>query len=539
MSNPNAPFYPIIFLRGFAMTHQNIDDAVADPFNGFNQGSAVFRATTDRDKVRKFIFESPVVRLGSDFGYKDVFDHGYDIVDPDWDGKSLFSRSIIIFRYYDQASTTLGGGRTPEIPDFARQLSELILRVRDLVCANRTESDLHHPVSPSDFRCYLVAHSMGGLICRTLLQNPKYDTKKTAKYVDKAFTYGTPHNGVEISKINVPNLNIPDLLGGGTSSNFNRDKMADFLNVKELYNAKGSKNAKRVDWLPQEFFPTDRFFCMVGTNRCDYEEVMGLSRTFVGHGSDGLVRIENATLWGVKAGDIDHPIPCPRAYAYRSHSGNVGLVNSEETYQNLIRFLFGTLRVDIWLDIDGVPSLPLTLQEKEKNGATINALYEFEILAAPRGKPWYLTRRTVEEDSAACRSHQDLLDAANTDARQVYLSTVFLDSRWRVNLASETLAYGLTLNVRVPDYEVDNRLWLDEHFEGGSLFNGTAVVRITPPHDGERDWDIDFTWEHQPEPNHWNFKLGSAGAVGPIPVVSQGVPGIKGSLRFIVSAWNA
>ena len=45
------------------ISHQNIDDAVADPFNGFNQGSAVFRATTDRDKVRKFIFESPVVRL--------------------------------------------------------------------------------------------------------------------------------------------------------------------------------------------------------------------------------------------------------------------------------------------------------------------------------------------------------------------------------------------------------------------------------------------------------------------------------------------
>ena len=28
-----------------------------------------------------------------------------------------------------------------------------------------------------DFKCYLVAHSMGGLVCRSFLQNPYNDKK--------------------------------------------------------------------------------------------------------------------------------------------------------------------------------------------------------------------------------------------------------------------------------------------------------------------------------------------------------------------------
>lgn len=43
--------------------------------------------------------------------------------------------------------------------------------------------------------------------------------------------------------------------------------------------------------------------------------------------SDGLVKIENAVVQGA-----------PRAFAYRSHSGHHGVVNSEEGYQNLGAF---------------------------------------------------------------------------------------------------------------------------------------------------------------------------------------------------------
>ncbi len=87
------------------MTRGEIDDTTADPFCGFNLGSTVFRATPDKDKpAKKFIFESPVIRLHSDFEYSDVFENGLDIMDPDWQGE-LSRKSIIIlntavgFRY--------------------------------------------------------------------------------------------------------------------------------------------------------------------------------------------------------------------------------------------------------------------------------------------------------------------------------------------------------------------------------------------------------------------------------------------------------
>jgi hypothetical protein len=162
MSSGDAALHPIIYVRGYAMTQGEIDETTADPFCGFNLGSTVYRATPEKDKpAKKFVFESPVVRLGSDFGYGDVFDNGLDIMDLDWEGDPDWNggiprQSIIVYRYYEQASKLLGSGKTPEIEKFATDLSQLILRVRDLVCQNGDNE-----VKPKDFRCYLVAHSMG------------------------------------------------------------------------------------------------------------------------------------------------------------------------------------------------------------------------------------------------------------------------------------------------------------------------------------------------------------------------------------------
>ncbi|HMM73222.1 MAG TPA: hypothetical protein PKC22_13550, partial [Rhodocyclaceae bacterium] len=358
MSNPNAPFHPIIYVRGYAMTEREQDETTADPFCGFNLGSTVYRATPNKDKpAKKFIFESPLLRLTSDHGYRDIYENGLDIMDDDWEG-SIQPRSIVIYRYYEQASALLGSGETPEITEFARGLSRLILRVRDLVCAHPDSG-----VTPDDFRCYLVAHSMGGLVCRAFLQNAALGDEQARRAVDKVFTYATPHNGIDLAGLNVPKwLNVADM------KNFNRDYMAEYLDLHTLRDKSG-----RVDWLPEVAFPSERFFCMVGTNRADYEVAAGLSRTFAGHGSDGLVRIDNASVWGVNAkGEVS--APCATAYAYRAHSGYFGIVNSEEAYQNLTRFLFGDIRVDIWVDIESV-QLPPEIQ-----GKPVNALYQFELL---------------------------------------------------------------------------------------------------------------------------------------------------------------
>ena len=40
-----APYYPIIYVRGYAMTEGERDETAADPFCGFNAGSTVYRAS--------------------------------------------------------------------------------------------------------------------------------------------------------------------------------------------------------------------------------------------------------------------------------------------------------------------------------------------------------------------------------------------------------------------------------------------------------------------------------------------------------------
>src|SRR5690606_5340147 len=105
------------------------------------------------------------------------------------------------------------------------------------------------------FRVHLVAHSMGGLICRCLLQNPDVATAETRAMVDKLFTYATPHNGIEVAGINVPQL-----LSVNDMDNFNRSVMGKYLKVPK----------DKVNTLGNSGFPPERLFCLIGTNSRDY-----------------------------------------------------------------------------------------------------------------------------------------------------------------------------------------------------------------------------------------------------------------------------
>jgi len=540
MSVIKAPYFPIIYVRGYAMTRGEIEQTTADPFCGFNLGSTVFRAVPDiKAKPRKHVFESPIVRLASDFGYSDVYEDGYDIVDPEWEttaqgeptGNKLNGRSIVIYRYYDSASELLGNGVTPDIETFATRLSELVERVRYLVCVNPANQ-----MTEARFRCYLVAHSMGGLVCRAFLQNPQLDTRNTRKHVDKLFTYASPHNGIDVM-----GQNVPSWLGALDINNFNRsERMSSYLDLKAAY-----KKHKRVDLVPESAFSSRKIFCMVGTNRSDYDTAAGLARTFVGNGSDGLVRIANATLHGLN-GDGSVGEPCAKAFAYRSHSGMFGIVNSEEAFQNLARFLFGDVRVDIWVDLEEM-RLPKGVQAQEEAGQSVDALYQMEMRASPRGKFWYLTRRTAEEDSVACVAHSEW-----KKERQHYLSSVFLANRARVNPKRRSLAYGMEFGIRVPDYEIERRLWVNEHYEGGYLFRDALILEMTSPTRTQPNWVVKYAWQGRGIVNAATelpiAPLGDGRVEVRIPfdahtVDNQGAikpshPGAKGQLRFVISAWN-
>ncbi|MEL0553109.1 MULTISPECIES: triacylglycerol lipase [Enterobacteriaceae] len=543
MANNKVPFFPIIYVRGYAMTQRDVNETTADPFNGFNLGSTMLRASaSQKDRPRKFYFESPVIRLATEFGYSDVFEQGLDIMDEGWEtdpegkptGNVLDDKSVIVYRYYDDASTLLGSGKTPSIEDAAIGLSKLLVKVRTLLLANPNSG----VKVAGDFRCYLVAHSMGGLVCRALLQNPRLDPGRMAASVDKFFTYATPHNGIEFA-----GLNVPDLPWQSSVTNFNRERMADYLNLQQAY-----QRYNRVDVIPESCLPSSRIFTMVGTNRLDYDAAAALSRTFVGNGSDGLVKIENATLTGLNA-DGSPGAPCAKAFTYRSHSGYFGIVNSEEAFQNLARFLFGDVRVDIWLDIDDIRLPEAAIKAAGGNASKIDAIYQIEAIASPRGKPWSLTRRVSEEDSVACLTQKEWFEQQRASQ---YLSSVFLSKSARVNKNRRSLAYSLTLGVKMPDYEIEKRFWFNEHYEGGYLFRNSLILEIVPPTNDNTPWKIKYAWQDagfssadivlQPKET-----AGKACEVT-IPVDSvtldangkkrPSVPGISGRLRFVVQSWN-
>src|SRR5882672_170959 len=336
------PYHPIIYVRGFAATQGEIEETVADPYMGFNIGSTKARVAWTGD-VKRFYFESPLVRLMGGHEYEDVFVDGDDLVGAEGTEHVISYCWIIIYRYYDEASKDFGDGKTPPIEHFAKGLDKLILRLREKICANKENN-----MTPADFRVHLVAHSMGGLVCRAFLQNPALGSAEARATVDKLFTYATPHNGIDMRIVR----NLPGWLSFGDVNNFNRERMAGYLAVPAGDDVAVVKN-----------FPPERIFNLVGTNSRDYTVAGGVSAWAAGDASDGLVRLENATTHGAGADGKD--VGSPRAFVHRSHSGYYGIVNSEEGYQNLTRFLFGELRVDGILDIDDI-TLPTEVQQALK-----------------------------------------------------------------------------------------------------------------------------------------------------------------------------
>jgi len=490
------PFFPIIYVRGYAMTASEIADTVSTPYMGFNLGSTKVRQVWD-GSVRRHVFESPLIRLMKDYGYRDTYDGGSELVGP------ISPKSVVIYRYYEIADPDLGSGKVLSVVEAAQGLRDLILRLRDQVCGDDA-------AQRKAFKVHLVAHSMGGLVCRCFLQNSAASNAAERKLVSRVFTYGTPHNGIEMAGINTPAIiSLWDM------NNFNRARMVEYLGLKG--------KPERVDSLDGKFDP-ERFFCFVGTNHRDYDVALGISRRLAGEMSDGLVKIENATVGGA-----------PRAFAYRSHSGPYGVVNSEAGYQNLVRFLFGDLRVDGVMEVDALP-LPPSVQKAKDAGKTVRASYYFEATVAPRGATGYaLSERRRDTFSAVLRQYDELMHPERVQLaapRSPVLFSAFLDTR-RITVG-KTVVFSVELAVSSTGYTIDNVLWLDQHVEGEYLYRDTLTLRATP---GDAGWTVRYNRTDE----RWSEGGGTvAEADGDdfiVPLTSA--KGFRGGLRLKLRHVNA
>jgi hypothetical protein len=450
---PDTRRYPIIYVRGYAMTKSEISETTSTPYMGLELGATKARQAWD-GAVRKIFFESPIVRLLK-AGYSDIYRNGLQL-----ESGPIPQQSIVIHRYYDAADPDFGSGKVPTIKEAANGLSDLILRVRDQVC-------LDGQMKPEDFKVYLVAHSMGGLVCRCFLQNSAVGSNEARKLVDKVFTYATPHNGIEMAGMNVPGFfDLWDM------DNFNRGEMRKYLDIKDKKVGVNSLDGK---------FDPRRFFCLVGTNSKDYGVAHGASRLLAGELSDGLVRIENAYV-----------TDAPRAHVHRSHSGAYGIVNSEEGFQNLARFLFGDVSVNGVLAVESLP-LPPTTKLQKMLGTKVG--YYFEVVVATRGAlDFDLTRRTVANNSAVLRSRSELFEddgSLKADARQPHLFSTFLDLSKRPADSSEMM-FTVQLAVSMITYTGEDSPSDQHYIPGEYLFRDTVVISAVPPTDKAASWQVGF-----------------------------------------------
>ncbi|MES2657429.1 MAG: hypothetical protein V4689_02365 [Verrucomicrobiota bacterium] len=542
MNHPNHPFHPVIYIRGFAATQGEIEETVADPYMGFNIGSTKARQVWTGE-LKKFFFESPLVRLHTDHGYRDVFDEGEDLIAAERTDLPIPYRSVIIFRYYDEASKAFSDGETPPIEQFGLGLGKLILQVRDKICANPKNH-----VTPADFRVHLVAHSMGGLVARCFLQSPGLGTakefaavKEARQLVDKVFTYATPHNGIDMRIVR----NVPAWASFGEVNNFNRERMAGYLGLP----AKPKKD-QELDVSDLGEFPADRMFNLVGTNPGDYTVMKGLSSWAAGDDSDGLVRMHQATTHGRDR--QGRAVESPRAHVFRSHSGHYGIVNSEEGYQNLTRFLFGNFRIDGILDIDEV-ILPAevdkaleALDEEDRND--FKASYQFEVAVSVRNCRWQLHRRNVRENSSIFRSYEELFPKGKNGerkpdrSRSPHLFSTFLDQR----LSSRTngsVSLAFDISVLVPEYTMKGVLFFKRHYEGGSIYKQQIIIEATPDKKEPKGWRINYGFQNEtpnaaPHVAETTVLDGDAGLEFKIDVMQDQKPGIKAQLRIITRPWD-
>jgi PGAP1-like protein len=453
-----------------------------------------------------------------DYGYRDVYSAGLSIAEIDQAAPGAIDpRSITIYRYYDQVSSVFGTGKQVAMEDFGRGLSNLILKLRDRISAD--------PADKAKFKVYLIGHSMGGLVIRCFLQNDQIGDPVAKACVDKVFTYATPHNGIELEIIG----NVPAFFTAQSVDNFNRERMRSYLGLPAGTEQVNTLNGK---------FNVDRFFCLIGTNPKDYTVAAGWSARVVGPFSDGLVRINNAVVFG-PTNDPNNPTKsAPRAFVNRSHSGYYGIVNSEDGYQNLTRFLFGDVRVDGSLEVRDI-TLPREVEQARVQGRQVRASYQFEAIARVRGVHWDLSRRVANENSTVFRTYGELfpekarpgIDRRNHNNPELF--NVYLEADARVNKQRRSLGFSIDLGVLVPDYEIDGILWLTNHFPGGYIFRDKLNLEVTPPKIESDSWQLRYGFdsrtpnratvsvEGQPKGDKLEFR---------IPIVQRNRPGIDATL---------
>ena len=368
---------PIILVRGF----DPLRGSARDPFTGYNDGTSYIKTTDVSRDFKGFVIsflqdehhryydtvnmirfhesrERPHKELG--FGYewsifsKTVPDLKERLLKMEQTATDGFhrSRTFWVFNYYAGLSEELSRKRDVRtIPYFALELDRYIRQVHALT-GNR--------------KVNIIAHSMGGVILRHLIQRRIGNKLEAQKWINKIITLGSPLAGITYLDRGLLDLVAerfqsdelkamdPDYMSQPVERLKQNQKLESLTLTHEGRKVRhdyglataGRSKAQRIDSLSslsEKYFDPASWYCVVGTDPGSYAMAFGKAGEWLrGRGGDGLVQTENAYFRN-----------SPHTFIHKCHGGYDSLISSRASYEAATRFLFGTHRIRLRLLSDG------------------------------------------------------------------------------------------------------------------------------------------------------------------------------------------
>jgi pimeloyl-ACP methyl ester carboxylesterase len=469
------PYYPIVYVRGYAMTADEREDTFYDSYYGFAANSVEKREAPPPVYFQADVFEGQLIRfmkLG-DYRYADASNAG---IEEFGDNPS---RSMWVCRFYD---IDFFSGKTRDIKDHARELETLIRQT----IPEQLRPHVELGKDDADYKVILIAHSMGGLVCRALIQNLlPAGGEDPKRWIHRFVTMGTPHGGIELGRIpDIAERLAAENLNPFNSGIFFPRQMRDYLKLDEKYDVQslGPQPTKRED----KGFPIKRCLCLIGSNYREYSAVKWVT----GDHSDGLVKQSRAYCVGGPAPEKPAGAEKPPEYleeqvafyanVHRAHSGRVGIVNSYESFENIHRFLFGNIRARVYLN-------EVKINTPVEDG--FHYFYDFEFFFSVRRTGVYLHRRQQDPCENAWRFHRAAIPGS------LLLHTGFMNSRLNDRIKGRLAANShCSLSFGVIERRSKQRLLWDKEYPARQIYNETLELRIGGVVDEKDKTKLGYRW---------------------------------------------
>ncbi len=444
------PYYPIVYVRGYAMTHGEREDTFHDTYYGFAATSVEKRQAAPPEYFEADVFEGQFIRfMKLDQYYADASNRGIER----FHGNP--SRGIWICRFYDRDYFQ---DKIRSIEEHARDLRSLIV---DQIPAQLRSAGVQVAEDLSDYKVILIAHSMGGLVCRTLIQKvlPGEGQHRAEDLVHRLVTLGTPHGGIDLGRLpDAIEDAVTSLLNPFDSGMFKERRMRSYLELGREENGTPVYDLHSVG----DTFPVKRCLNIIGSDHSSYSAARYLTGGF----SDGLVKQDRAYMvGGPKPRPSGAPYPVEKkafwANVHRAHSGRRGIVNSYESFENIQRFLFGNIIAEVWLE---------THASRTPDEEGIESFFDLEFTFTIRNTTTHLHRRQQDPCENALRL-RELPD-------RILLHTLFLNSALKTPDQVEVAYSHLALTLRVVEHrKKDGFLW-DREYPGREIFSTALEVRV-------------------------------------------------------------